>query len=201
MSKKLSLKLFSAVILAMLLGTVQMFAQSTVSGGISGTVTDPQGALVPNATVTATNTGTNASTSVTTNSDGGFKFTNLVPGTYSVETAAISGFSPAKADTVIVEVGQTTPIDFKLSVGGQTATVTVNAEAPVINTNDNTNATNINETSLSELPINGRRAANFVLLTPATVPDGNFGLISFRGISGLLNNSTVDGGDNNQAFQ
>ena len=62
-------------------------------------------------------------------------------------------------------------------------------------------STNINQTSINELPINGRRASNFVLLTPATVPDGTFGLISFRGISGLLNNSTIDGGDNNQAFQ
>jgi hypothetical protein len=50
------------------------------------------------------------------------------------------------------------------------------------------------------LPTNGRRAFNFVLLTPGVVPDGNFGLISFRGISGLLNNNTVDGGDNNNAF-
>ena len=74
------------------------------------------------------------------------------------------------------------------------------AEAPVINTNDNSSSTNINQTSINELPINGRRASNFVLLTPGVVPDGNFGLISFRGISGLLNNSTVDGGDNNQAF-
>jgi hypothetical protein len=50
------------------------------------------------------------------------------------------------------------------------------------------------------LPINGRRWSNFVILTPGVVPDGSFGLLSFRGISGLLNNNTVDGGDNNQAF-
>ena len=50
------------------------------------------------------------------------------------------------------------------------------------------------------MPINGSRWSNFALLNPGTVPDGNFGLISFRGISGLLNNNTVDGGDNNQAF-
>ncbi|HEV2761667.1 MAG TPA: TonB-dependent receptor, partial [Pyrinomonadaceae bacterium] len=49
-------------------------------------------------------------------------------------------------------------------------------------------------------PINGRRWSNFAILAPGSTPDGNFGLISFRGISGLLNNSTVDGGDNNQAF-
>ncbi|MDQ6788994.1 MAG: TonB-dependent receptor, partial [Acidobacteriota bacterium] len=90
--------------------------------------------------------------------------------------------------------------DVPLGVAGQTAQVEVTAEAPVINTNDNSNATNINQVSINELPINGRRASNFALLAPSTVPDGTFGLISFRGISGLLNNSTVDGGDNNQAF-
>lgn len=78
--------------------------------------------------------------------------------------------------------------------------VEVTVDAPVINTSNQDFANNIDETSISELPINGRRASNFVLLTPGVAPDGNFGLISFRGISGLLNNSTVDGGDNNQAF-
>ena len=74
------------------------------------------------------------------------------------------------------------------------------AEAPVINTKQQDFSSNINQTSINELPINGRRWSNFALLTPGAVPDGTFGLISFRGISGLLNNNTIDGGDNNQAF-
>src|SRR5690606_37235165 len=111
-----------------------------------------------------------------------------------------TGFAPAIADNVIVEVGQSTQVNFDLQIGEATAEVEVTAEAPVINTNDNANAININQTSINELPINGRRWSNFALLSPSTVPDGNFGLISFRGISGLLNNNTIDGGDNNQAF-
>ncbi len=87
-----------------------------------------------------------------------------------------------------------------LSVGPVTGTVDVSAEAPVINTTQQDFSTNINQTSINELPINGRRWSNFALLTPGAVPDGTFGLISFRGISGLLNNNTIDGGDNNQAF-
>ena len=106
-----------------------------------------------------------------------------------IETS-VSGFAPAKADDIVVEVGQATTVDLPLTLGTATAEVEVTAEAPVINTNDNANSTNINQTSISELPINGRRASNFVLLTPSTVPDGTFGLISFRGISGVLNNST-----------
>ncbi len=181
------------------LGAAQIFAQSTVTGGIRGKITDPQGATLPNATITVTNAGTNQTQTTTTDEDGGYRFANLQPGTYNIAVTA-SGFSNFSQERVIVEVGQVTSIDVPLGVAGQSAQVEVTAEAPVINTNDNANATNINQTSINELPINGRRASNFVILTPATVPDGTFGLISFRGISGLLNNSTVDGGDNNQAF-
>ncbi|MEO6333488.1 MAG: carboxypeptidase-like regulatory domain-containing protein, partial [Pyrinomonadaceae bacterium] len=200
MTKNLSIKIFSLLALSLVLSLGQVFAQSTVTGAINGNVTDPQGGVVPNATVTVTNLGTNSVVTVNTNQDGGYKASNLVPGTYSVETT-VSGFAPAKAETVVVEVGQTTTVDLPLTIGTATAIVNVTAEAPVINTSSQDFASNLNEVSISELPINGRRAANFILLTPATVPDGTFGLVSFRGISGVLNNSQVDGGDNNQAWQ
>ena len=187
------------IVLSLVLGLGHAFAQSTVTGGINGKVSDPQGAVVPNATITVTNVGTNGVVTVTTNDDGGYRVSNLQPGTYRVETT-VSGFAPAKAENIVVEVGQVTPVDIPLTIGSATAEVEVTAEAPVINTSDNANTTSINQTSINELPINGRRASNFALLAPSTVPDGTFGLISFRGISGLLNNSTVDGGDNNQAF-
>ncbi len=194
-----SFKAFSLIVFSLLLGLGQVFAQSTVAGGINGKVTDPQGAVVPNASITITNTGTNSAVTVTATNDGGYRVTNLQPGTYRVETT-VSGFATAVANNIIVEVGQSTPLDIKLSIGDTTAEVEVTAEAPVINTSDNANATNINQTTINELPINGRRWSNFALLTPSAVPDGTFGLISFRGVSGLLNNNTIDGGDNNQAF-
>jgi outer membrane receptor protein involved in Fe transport len=188
-----------AAVFCLALGISQSFAQSTVTGAIRGTVTDAQGAVVPNATVTITNTGTNQTQSATTDGDGGYRFSNLQPGVYSLKTTA-TGFAEFTQERVVVEVGQVTPIEVQLGLTGQTANVEVTAEAPVINTNDNANSININQTSINELPINGRRWSNFALLTPGTVPDGTFGLISFRGISGLLNNNTIDGGDNNQAF-
>lgn len=199
MTKFFTSKFLSLAILCLAFSSVQLFAQSTVTGGINGRVTDPQGAIVPNAAVTATNLGTNAATTITATDNGDFRFNNLQPGTYKVETT-VSGFATATAGQVVVEVGQSTQVNFELQVSGATAEVEITAEAPVINTSDNSNTTNINQTSINELPINGRRASNFALLAPSTVPDGTFGLISFRGISGLLNNSTVDGGDNNQAF-
>lgn len=195
--------LLTNLVAVMVLGLALSFtaiAQSTVTGGISGKVTDPQGAIVPNANITVTNIGTNSAVTVTATDDGSYRVPNLPPGTYRVDVTA-GNFAASKAENIVVEVGQVTPVDIALTVGGATAEVQVTAEAPVINTNDNANATNINQTSLSELPINGRRAVNFVLLTPSTVPDGTFGLVSFRGISGVLNNSQVDGGDNNQAWQ
>ncbi|MFL6466775.1 MAG: carboxypeptidase regulatory-like domain-containing protein [Pyrinomonadaceae bacterium] len=197
MTKRISKGLFAIIAIA-IIGVATAFAQSTVTGGISGKVSDPQGAIVTGAAVTITNIGTNASSTVTTANDGVFKVTNLQPGKYSVETTA-SGFGKATAE-VVVEVGAITNVDVPLTVGGATGEVTITADAPVVNTNDPTNATNINQTSINELPINGRRVATFTLMAPGTSPDGGFGLVSFRGISSLLNNNTVDGGDDNQAF-
>ena len=199
MTKNFSFKFIALIAIGLSLSIGQVFAQSTVTGGMIGKVTDPQGAVIPNAILTVTNTGTNSVVTVNANDDGAYRVSNLQPGTYRVETT-VSGFAPAKADSIIVEVGRTTTVDLPLTIGTATAEVRVTADAPVINTNDNSAGLNINQTSINELPINGRRAASFVLGSPGVVPDGNFGLYSFRGISGLLNNSTVDGGDDNQAF-
>jgi outer membrane receptor protein involved in Fe transport len=173
-------------------------AQSTTQGSISGTVRDPQGGVVPNATVTVKNNDTNKEVTATTDDDGGFKTVNLDPGTYAV-TVSAANFAPFTSNAV-VEVGRATSLPIELSIQGATETVQITSEAPVINTEQQDFSSNINQTSINELPINGRRWSNFAILTPGATPDGNFGLISFRGISGLLNNSTVDGGDNNQAF-
>src|SRR5262249_46250974 len=105
-----------------------------------------------------------------------------------------------RATSITVEVGRVTTIDTKLSVQTQAETVVAAAEAPVIVTDRADFSTNINQTTIDNLPINGRRWSFFALGTPGATPDGRVGLVSFRGISGLLNNNTVDGADNNQAF-
>jgi len=175
------------------------FAQSTTTGSIGGVVTNPNKEVVPGAAVTVRNMGTNKEDTATTDDSGRFKVANLQPGNYAV-TVNSTGFSPMTSENVVVEIGRETSLEIALSVGPVTGTVDVSAEAPVINTTQQDFSTNINQTSINELPINGRRWSNFALLTPGAVPDGTFGLISFRGISGLLNNNTIDGGDNNQAF-
>lgn len=192
------IRLYMVVILVGLMSAVS-FAQSTVTGAIGGTVTDPNKAVVPGATVKVVNIGTNQEASATADGEGRFRVANLQPGAYSV-TVNASGFGEFKLERTVVEVGSVTNVNAQLAVGSTNVGIDVVADAPVINTEANDASTNINQTSINELPINGRRWSNFAVLTPATTPDGNFGLISFRGISGLLNNSTVDGGDNNQAF-
>jgi len=176
-----------------------IFAQNQTTGAIGGKVVDPQNAVIPSATVTITNLGTNKVSTVTTSEDGAYRVTNLEPGTYSVE-ATSGSFAPAKAERVIVEVGRETALDLTMSVSGTNAQVEVTAEAPVINVNDGANATNIDQTIISDAPINGRRASDFARLTPGVNSEGDFGLNSFRGLSSLLNNHTLDGTDNNNTF-
>src|SRR5436190_2939780 len=196
MSKIVRLSFVCVLVLAL---SAVALAQSTTTGAIGGVVTNPNKEVVSGAAVSVKNIGTNKEDSATTDDTGRFKVANLQPGNYSV-TVSSSGFSPLTAENVTVEIGRETNLELALAVGPVTGQVDVTAEAPVINTTQQDFSTNINQTSINELPINGRRWSNFALLTPGAVPDGTFGLISFRGISGLLNNNTIDGGDNNQAF-
>jgi len=174
-------------------------AQSTTDGAIGGTVTDQSGAVVPNAVVTGTNLGTGSTSTGVSDGSGRYLLIHLQPGVYSLEITG-SGFGAFKATNITVEVGRATTIDATLGVKAMTETVVATAELPVITTDRADFSTNINTTTIDNLPINGRRWSTFALSTPGAVPDGGFGLVSFRGISGLLNNNTVDGADNNQAF-
>src|SRR5215472_8102202 len=176
------------------------FAQSTTDGAIGGTVFDKTGAVVPGAKIVVHNNGTNAEQTVTGDSSGYYRVSGLQPGTYTV-TISGGGLAAYKAEQVIVQVGTLTEVSPHLAVGGASETVEVTAEAPQINYSTPDFANTLDQTAISNLPINGGRWSNFALLTPTVVSNSSgFGLLSFRGISALLNNNTVDGADNNQAF-
>ena len=196
MFKIVKLFFVSAIVLCL---SAVAFAQSGTTGAIGGIVQNPNKEVIPNAEVTVKSQDTNKEATATSDDEGRFKVVNLQPGQYTL-TVASSGFTTFTQQNVVVEVGLETKIEVSLSIGEITNTVDISAEAPVINTTQQDFSNNFNQTSINELPINGRRWSNFALLSPGAVPDGTFGLISFRGISGLLNNSTIDGGDNNQAF-
>src|SRR5271169_1153601 len=117
----------------MFLFSLTAFAQSTTEGAVGGTVYDPHGAVVANATVVAHNNGTNAEQTATTNSSGYFRITGLAPATYTV-TMTASGFAGYKAESVVVELGRVTELSPKLGVAGTTQQVDVSGEAPEVNT-------------------------------------------------------------------
>ncbi|HEY0794759.1 MAG TPA: carboxypeptidase-like regulatory domain-containing protein, partial [Acidisarcina sp.] len=177
------------------------FSQSTTTGAASGSVVDLQRRVIPGAQVKLRAQSTGIERVGTTDDSGAFHFAGLEPGLYSVEANA-GGFAAWRADTLLVEVGRLTEVTAQLTVGGPQQTVVVKAsDTPGLDTTSAAISTNVDVISLENLPSNGRRWSNFALLTEGVTPDQNgYGLLSFRGISVLLNNNTVDGADNNQAF-
>jgi len=173
-------------------------AQSTTTGAIIGTVADPHHAVVADAKVTATNDESGGMAEAHTTRDGSFRLVSLAPGRYTVRVTQ-PGFAPLVARAV-VELGRVQSLSLQLWVDSRQEHVLVSDEAAMVNTTQPDYATNTDETAIENLPINGRRWSDFALITPLAAPDGDYGLIAFRGISGLQNNSTVDGHDNNQAF-
>jgi hypothetical protein len=192
----LSLSLAALVALSLALPAS---AQNAALGNIAGTVRDSSGALLPGASVTVTNTGTGATRNLTTDSEGHYAATFLQPGQYEV---VISGGNFAKFDqkNVPVLVGSTATVDASLKAASVSTEVVVTSEAPLLDTEKVAANQVVSQNLIENLPVNGRRFDNFVLATPNVVPDGNSGLISFRGISGIYNSNLVDGANNNQAF-
>ena len=190
---------FLAMLLVICVAVPGVQAQSTTDGAIGGAVTDQSGGVVPHAVVVSHNLGTGSSSSSVTDGSGRYLLIHLQPGLYSLEISG-TGFGIFKATNITVEVGRVTTLDVTLNVKALAETVIATAELPVITADSADFTTNIYDTTINNLPINGRRWSTFALTTPGAVPDGGFGLVSFRGISGLLNNNTVDGADNNQAF-
>lgn len=174
-------------------------AQTAATGSIEGVVKDPSGAVLPGVAVTVRNTDTNATRELVTDAGGRYRATALQPGPYEV-TANLAGFEAQPISNVGVLVGQTHSVDLAMRPAGVAETVTVTGETPLIDTRRTDVSAVVGETAIANLPVTGRRWENFVLLSPGVTNDGNFGLVSYRGISGLYNNNTIDGVDNNQAF-
>lgn len=174
------------------------FAQ-TGTGTITGTVTDPGGLVVPGAAVSVRNTETGIAHPLKTNEAGIYVAPFLQPGQYEV-TASKEGFASVKHPLLTLQVGQTLTVDIALPVQGAKETVTVTGEVPLIEV-EKTDVSQVISQSITEnVPMANRRWNDFALLTPATTADGSSGLVSYRGISGLYNQNSVDGANNNQAF-
>ena len=172
-------------------------AQTSGSGNIVGTVTDPSGAAVANATVVVTNADTGVARTLTTNGDGLYTANFLQPGRYEVLASATS-FGKVDHKNLNLTVGQILTVDVALPAGSVSSAVEVTANVQILDPDKTEVSQTIDQTIISNLPVNSRNWSAFVLNTPNVSPDGGSGLVSFRGISGLYNQNYVDGSNNNQ---
>src|SRR5579883_2983682 len=135
------------------------------TGSIVGLVLDPSGAAVPDANVTLTNIGTNVSITTKTNAAGQYQFVALIPGTYSVKVSA-TGFQSALRDNIVIEVQSRPAVDFSLQVGQSSETVQVNSSTPILHTETADLGGVVQSKQIVDLPLNGRRYSDLVLLEP-----------------------------------
>ncbi len=176
---------------------VAAMAQTTGAGSINGTVMDPNGAVVPSATVTVLDVDTGVSHASTTDSAGIYSAPFLLPGHYEIDATA-ANFGKVQEKGITLFVGQTLTINLTLKVSGTATTVEVSAMSEILDT-EKTEVSQVMDSNLvANLPLNARNWSGFVLLTPNVTQDGYSGLISFHGISGLYNQNYVDGANNNE---
>jgi outer membrane receptor protein involved in Fe transport len=135
------------------------------AGEISGVITDSSGAVLVGAKITVTNPQTNFTRDVTSNTTGNYVFPSLPPGLYNVR-AEKQGFQSELRNSIELQVQQTARIDFKLNVGSVTETVEVTGGAPLLNTENATLGTVIEQKRIEDLPINGRSFISLISLSP-----------------------------------
>ena len=179
------------------------------SGDIVGTITDPSGAAIPKAKVTATDTAKGLSRTTFTDDHGEYRLSGLAPSTYDV-TAEAQGFQSATEHNVVLTVGQTVLIDLRLALSQVTQSVEVTTQPPVVETERSHLADTVTEDYIKDLPIDRRDYLTFTLLMPGVssstrlAGDQDFRVkqtpqsgLSFYGSNGRGNTVTVDGGEAN----
>ena len=181
----------------MVLSASPLLAQ-TVTGSVTGIVTDPSGDVVPNAAVVAINTGTGVRTPSTSNASGEYSLRFLPIGTYQVEVTA-KGFSTLTIPAFALEINQTAKIDAHVTIG-DTQTVKVEAElAPILDTADGTLGLSLDASTIATFPLNGRNFSSLTLFQPGAVATDPTGLTSNNAIQRNTYNSGVVTQNGNRA--
>lgn len=208
---------FSRVALCTLAALILLFSGAALkaqvaSGAIVGTVTDPSGAVIPGATVTARDTGTGIVRTVKTNATGNYTFSVLQVGNYVI-TVQASGFATFASPALSLSVGQHLRVDAKLQVGQASQTVSISASAvPLLETQTSTIGSTLTPTQVENLPLNGRNFINLARMAPGvdagspvalssgTRPDDRrqSSTVSAGGQPDLVNDYLIDGVDNNE---
>ena len=182
----------------------RLWAQDSATGTVRGVVLDATGRRVAQASVAVVNTSNGMRYSAATDEEGRFAL-EVAPGDYSAR-AVSQGMSPEITPALHVDVGGAAELEFKLSVAGVQEKITVSAAPQLVETQPSAVSTLLDERALADLPLNGRRFGDLMLLSPGVTQDprslnsGTNGDLSFGGIRGFQNSFLVDGGDNNNAF-
>jgi len=195
-----SVKLALVLLLVVCVGnSLPAWAQSTSTGTVAGSVTDPTGAVVAGAAVTLTDTSTNVARTTTTNKDGRYIYVDVNPGIYSI-TVSKAGFSTIKTENQEVKVGASLTLNLSLQVGGTNVVVEVTTVGTELQTMNATVGNTITSLTLDNLPSLGRDVSSFVELQPGVSPDGSVaGAVvdqSYFSLDGGNNSSDMDGSQN-----
>src|SRR5579872_817820 len=169
--------------------------RAQVAGGtLSGTITDPSGAVVPNAEVVITNSATGISRNVTTNADGFYSAANLLPGSYEVSVSA-TGFNTEVKKGIVINVGAQPVFNLILQIGAVANRVEVTTEAPTVQLTSSDISATVNATTVRELPLNGRSWTDLAALQPgvATIETQPSFSTSDRGNRGFGQQLTISG--------
>jgi hypothetical protein len=191
--------------LLILIAAAAPLGAQDVRGGISGTVTDKTGGVLPGVTVTVTNTATRVAQTVVTDEKGLFRVLYLNPGTYAVELS-LQGFKKVQRTGYEVRVGETMRLDLALEQGVMAETVQVTAESPLLNTTSGVSGTTIDSKQIAQLPLGDGTAYMLTRLAPGIVDasdlhfarpmdNANLGGIITNGVQGG-NEFTIDGAPN-----
>jgi hypothetical protein len=143
-------------------------AQLTPTTSVSGAVTDPSGSAVPSATLDLTNRATHWTRHTTTDAQGRFQFTLVPPGRYDVGVSA-GGFASIRQEGVNLDVDVPATLRFTLSVASSTTSITIHADAPMVDSQSGALRQVVGEQYIEDLPLNGRNAAALVYMAPGTV--------------------------------
>ncbi len=188
-----------------------VLAAQTITGSITGTVTDPSGAVVANVKVVGTNVGTNLTFSATTNEAGVFNLVFLPVGRYTVSAEA-AGFKKAVLGPFALEVNQIAKLDVKLEVGEVSQSVEITDVAPILQTESTQTGAALTAETVTSIPLNGRNFASLTLLIPGAISTspGQMGTSARMMGSGSrpqvngnreqTNNFLLDGIDNNDSI-
>jgi hypothetical protein len=185
---------FSLIFFLGILCPLSAFCQ-TSTGRIAGTVTDPSGATVKNATVTTVNERTNQERTTQTNDDGNYTFVALEPSTYTLRIGQ-AGFSTSEIRALDLQVGQEIRRDIQLVINATSSVLEVNGGAiEAVNASDAKMGVNVTEREVANLPLNGRQVSQLYLLTPGAVNSGSgtYDNIRFSGRSNQQNIVRYDG--------